>query len=1254
MSLRTLRTPMELKREQQIAASTGLHPDKSNKKKAKMNFRSIIYGVVIMIFLLIAIIFFLSLLIYLFIPGLIEKIKEAIDMVVILIIISILFVLIIFILELIAWLLETDRKGGIQKSDKSRCRMHPGGLKNPYYPKGETVKIKTIKTLPREITMKKKQKRGGILNKIKNLLTLSGSKKQDWKQLKKTKKSYDLKSGELVVYAPGRIHGYALEQIDEKDRSIINKLKESTSSLLGKKERKTLNIPKVEKPHAEETKETKVDGTDGESKVGGTRESKAAEHGESKIKGGEKTNTSTVENKELKVGEYEESKASEPKEPKVRKEGNLQLTQSTKAVEPKEPKSEHEKLTVLENKKNQQPLLNCKDKKKGSITYKLKEPASELISNEKAGDMTKESEKQVISKHENQIIKNLEKPIIKESEKSKLNSVKKSNVKKSKMKVISTIYGILSTIMLALVIVFLLSLSIYFFSPDIFEMIDETIGLCYALIIALIFGILVVLILREVVYLLEINKPGEDESASEEEPDAAPEETEKFSLSKPGKTQEPAVEEEEVEKPAVTQPEEKREEEKKWEEKGDAWEDREEEKREGIITKLKNRLRFFGKPRDFRVTRGNIASDSEAYIFYRTLCTIKNSFSALFSKAEPDTSPVQEAEEFSLSKPGETKEHEIKEKVSLNPEEPAAVPLEKEEEKREGIITKLKKSLFSKAEPDTSPVQEDEEFSLSKPGETKEHEIKEKVSLKPEELAAVPLEKEEEKREGIITKLKNRLRFFGKPRDIFYRTSCTIKNSFSALFSKAEPDATPVKEDEEFSLSKPGETKEHEIKEKVSLKPEEPAAVPLEKEEEKREGIITKLKNSLFSKAEPDATPVKEDEEFSLSKPGETKEKDEIPKQKTDKILAEEYKGSYSPEREKTYSITLDEKPDDSTELLSKEALKNLKSFWYTASLVLWVIMTAVFISQKFKDIQDIFLAIVILFTVIPIVITTLVKFIREYAPAYTQQQEEEEPGAILPEYKEYEESIFNSIKQILNTSFQMLLIIFLLILLVQQFYPALIEEYINTNQFLIIILILGVFTILTKKEDDERYIESEEFDEEPTITYYLFVIFMGILGAFLIWYKLKTMNIGYVTYLISGLGGILIIFLSTSIWDEEARKGVKPGEARMPGELEEVKEQVNERKGVQEREQEIKPSISKKTNISKRILNKLTIPILNEIAKSTDVELKPGMKKWSIVNALYKSDKLTPGIILDILKKQKETTRINEVQKELMNINKG
>jgi len=36
----------------------------------------------------------------------------------------------------------------------------------------------------------------------------------------------------------------------------------------------------------------------------------------------------------------------------------------------------------------------------------------------------------------------------------------------------------------------------------------------------------------------------------------------------------------------------------------------------------------------------------------------------------------------------------------------------------------------------------------------------------------------------------------------------------------------------------------------------------------------------------------------------------------------------------------------------------------------------------------------------------------------------------------------------------------------------------------------------------------------------------MWALGAFLIWHTLKTMDVGYVAYLISGLGGVLIICL--------------------------------------------------------------------------------------------------------------------------------
>lgn len=211
------------------------------------------------------------------------------------------------------------------------------------------------------------------------------------------------------------------------------------------------------------------------------------------------------------------------------------------------------------------------------------------------------------------------------------------------------------------------------------------------------------------------------------------------------------------------------------------------------------------------------------------------------------------------------------------------------------------------------------------------------------------------------------------------------------------------------------------------------------------------------------------------------------------------------------------------------EQLKRLKSAWHSASLVLWALVVVAFISQKFKDTQYTFLAVVVIFTIIP--------FISGILKKSTNWLQDTIVGiGARAVYAPKIGVLGLDFRVIIHTTFQIILILFLLTLLVQQFNPDLIDKHININYFLIAVLVFGILTILTKKKrySLERVNEFVDEAEKPTFNFYLFVIFMGAVGTFLIWYKLKTMDIGYAAYLISGLGGILIIYLSILGLDED------------------------------------------------------------------------------------------------------------------------
>ncbi len=115
--------------------------------------------------------------------------------------------------------------------------------------------------------------------------------------------------------------------------------------------------------------------------------------------------------------------------------------------------------------------------------------------------------------------------------------------------------------------------------------------------------------------------------------------------------------------------------------------------------------------------------------------------------------------------------------------------------------------------------------------------------------------------------------------------------------------------------------------------------------------------------------------------------------------------------------------------------------------------------------------------------------------------------------------------RHIISSVFQWILIIFLVTLLIREFYPDYINHYISITYFMIIVIVLGVLTILIQREREQTHREPTKFEK-------ILPIPLGILGAILVFLKLK--EIGWIAYLIAGLAGLLIIYLSYMLFEEE------------------------------------------------------------------------------------------------------------------------
>lgn len=140
----------------------------------------------------------------------------------------------------------------------------------------------------------------------------------------------------------------------------------------------------------------------------------------------------------------------------------------------------------------------------------------------------------------------------------------------------------------------------------------------------------------------------------------------------------------------------------------------------------------------------------------------------------------------------------------------------------------------------------------------------------------------------------------------------------------------------------------------------------------------------------------------------------------------------------------------------------------------------------------------------------------------------------------------FNLFKRILNIIqyskwfaisriiFILLLIIYLLLFLTETIWEGSVSTLINLNYLLFIVIFFGVIHILTTPKNKGK-VEKQPVKKREVVT----IICAGLGGGVIIWYKTK--DIGWLAYLISIVGGGLIIFLSLVLWQD--REGAEDSE---------------------------------------------------------------------------------------------------------------
>ena len=113
----------------------------------------------------------------------------------------------------------------------------------------------------------------------------------------------------------------------------------------------------------------------------------------------------------------------------------------------------------------------------------------------------------------------------------------------------------------------------------------------------------------------------------------------------------------------------------------------------------------------------------------------------------------------------------------------------------------------------------------------------------------------------------------------------------------------------------------------------------------------------------------------------------------------------------------------------------------------------------------------------------------------------------------------------LVNHIFQVLLVTYLVLLLAEQIWTGIVSTYLNLNYLLVIVIVSGILDVFSEHDDKPK-------DEKITKKDYWFITILGILGFIII--KYKTVQLGWLSWLVSIIAGILIILLSILVLEEE------------------------------------------------------------------------------------------------------------------------
>lgn len=113
---------------------------------------------------------------------------------------------------------------------------------------------------------------------------------------------------------------------------------------------------------------------------------------------------------------------------------------------------------------------------------------------------------------------------------------------------------------------------------------------------------------------------------------------------------------------------------------------------------------------------------------------------------------------------------------------------------------------------------------------------------------------------------------------------------------------------------------------------------------------------------------------------------------------------------------------------------------------------------------------------------------------------------------------------ELVNHLFQTLLVTYLVLLLMEQLWEGIVSVYLNLNWLLVVVIVVGILDVFSemplKKHERVKKLD------------YVFVWVLGALGFFII--KFKTLELGWLSWVISLIAGALIVLLSYLVLEEK------------------------------------------------------------------------------------------------------------------------